>query len=84
MATATSGLLSLADDALGEVGHILADPLDPRVAVALGSTANKGLRWPMKPALTLLRARHAAAGALAEKVGTSCAQLPEATVGQFC
>ena len=77
-AAAASGLLGLADDALGEVGHILADPLDPRVAVALGSTA-KGLRGPMEPALTLLRARHAAAGALAEKMRTSCAQLREAT-----
>jgi len=77
-AVAASGLLGLADDALGEVGHILADPLDPRVAVALGSTA-KGLSGPMAPALTLLRTRHAAAGAFAKKVGMSCAELREAT-----
>ena len=33
------GLLALADDAIGEVGHALADPLNPCSAIALGSTA---------------------------------------------
>ena len=74
-ATPTS-LLDLADDVLAKMGHALADPLDPRVAVALGSTA-KGLRGPMRAALALLRTRYAAAEALAKKMGTSCAQLGE-------
>ena len=83
---APDGLLALADDAIGEVGHGLADPLHPHVAVALGSTA-KGLRGPMQAALALLRTRHAAAEALRLKLTAdgvvvlkSCTAISEATI----
>ena len=56
-------LLALSHDELDVIVDGLADPLQPHVVVALGSTC-KAMRTPMQLALTQLQTRHAAAKAL--------------------
>ena len=60
-------LLGLSHDELGVVVDGLADPLQPVVAVALGSTC-LGLRTPLLAALAVLKERHERAKAMCEKV----------------
>ena len=50
-------LLQLGHDEMGVVAHELCDPVQPLLAVNLGSTA-KGLRVPMQAALAQLRQQH--------------------------
>ena len=59
----------LSHDEVDVIAHVLADPLEPHVALALASTC-RGLRTPTQAALMALRRRHAAAKALCDKVGT--------------
>ena len=61
-------LLQLSPDELGKVAHELCDPLRPRHAVHLSSTA-KGLRAPMQAALCWLYWQRRAANALAAHLG---------------
>ena len=61
-------LLQLSPDELGKVAHELCDPLRPRHAVHLSSTA-KGLRAPMQAALYWLYWQRRAANALAAHLG---------------
>ena len=61
-------LLQLSPDELGKVAHELCDPLRPRYAVHLSSTA-KGLRAPMQAALYWLYWQRRAANALAAHLG---------------
>ena len=62
-------LLDLSHDELGVIFDGLADPLQPYVAVALGSTC-LGLRTPLLAALMLLKERHDKAVVLCRKVST--------------
>ena len=57
-AVATGPLGALSHDELGVIVDGLADPLQPVVAVALSSTC-LGLRTPLRPALEVLKERHA-------------------------
>ena len=67
-------LLALSHDALGVIFDGLADPLQPELAVAFGSTC-LGLRTPLLAALQVLRERHEKAKALCRKLVKSCAEL---------
>ena len=74
----TDGLLALSDDALGVIFEGLRNPLEPRVALALGG-ACRGLWASTKVQQQQLRADHEAATALCLKVGMrSCKELREA------
>ena len=53
-ASSSCMLLQLGHDEVGVVAHELCDPLQPLLAVNLGSTA-KGLRVPMQAALAQLK-----------------------------
>ena len=70
-------LLGLSHDELGVVVDGLADPLQPVVAVALGSSC-LGLRTPLQQALEVLRQRHTRAGALCRKLGLKRLELGDA------
>jgi len=76
-AVATGPLGALSHDELGVIVDGLADPLQPVVAVALGSTC-LGLRTPLRAALVVLMERHARAKALSRKLGLSCEELRDA------
>ena len=76
-AVATGPFGALSHDELGVIFDGLADPLQPVVAVALSSTC-LGLRTPLKPALGVLKERHARAVALCKKVDTSFWELRDA------
>ena len=60
----------MSHDELGVIFDVLADPLQPVVAVALSSTC-LGLRTPLQAALQVLRQRHARAGVLCRKLKRS-------------
>ena len=77
-AAAACHLLDLSHDVLSIVTHDLAsNPLQPLLAVHLGSTA-KGLWVPMQEQLTELKQRHAEAVAFAVEIGMTFAQLADA------
>ena len=71
-------LLMLGRDEMGVVEHELCDPLQPLLAVNLGSTA-KGLRVPMQAALAQLKQQHQEAEAFAALTGLSITQLRNAS-----
>eukprot|EP00966_Prymnesium_polylepis_P089408 2070156-Prymnesium_polylepis.1 len=71
-------LIDLNSDALVKICRVLASPLEPHDAVALGSTC-RGLRAPTEAVVAELRQRHEAAKALCRKVDTSCAEAGAAT-----
>ena len=73
-AAAACPLLLLSDDVLEVVGHQISDALRPAVAGALAA-CNHNLWRVMRAPLAKLQPRHAAARALAAKVGSSCAEL---------
>ena len=76
-ASSSCMLLQLGHDEMGVVAHELCDPLQPLLAVNLGSTA-KGLRVPMQAALTQLKQQHQEAEAFATLAGLSITQLRDA------
>jgi len=61
-------LLVLSHDELGMIIDGLTDPLDPVVAVAIGSTC-KGLRTPLRAMLAMLEQQHTAVKVLCYKLG---------------
>ena len=71
---ATGPLGALSHDELGVIVDGLADPLQPDVAVALGSTC-LGLRTPLGTALDVLRQRHERVKALLHKLRTRRLQI---------
>ena len=78
-ASSSCMLLQLGHDEMGVVAHELCDPLQPLLAVNLGSTA-KGLRVPMQAALTQLKQQHQEAEAFATLAGLSITQLRDAGI----
>ena len=72
-------LLQLGHDEMGVVAHELCDPVQPLLAVNLGSTA-KGLRVPMQAALAQLRQQRQEVEAFVALTGrATIAQLRDAT-----
>ena len=73
-ASSSCMLLQLGHDEMGVVAHELCDPLQPLLAVNLGSTA-KGLRVPMQAALAQLMQQHQEVEASAAILDVSIPQL---------
>ena len=71
-------LSELSDDEIEAIGYALADPLAPRLAIAL-SSCSRGLRRALEAPLRELKKRRQKVLELCLRVGTSCSELQGAT-----